>query len=112
MSEQQNKQGSYVATRLFHRSDDADKIQVEIDGQAISVDVGETVAAVLMLSGTRIFTQASRYNLNRTLFCGMGVCHQCLVTVDGVRDVRACMTAVSPGMKIETRWRINANEAS
>jgi predicted molibdopterin-dependent oxidoreductase YjgC len=111
MSERQNKQGSYVATRLFHRSD-ADKIQVEIDGQAISAYVGETVAAVLMVSGSRTFTQTNAYNLARTLFCGMGVCHQCLVTVDEIRDVRACMTKVHPGMKIETHWRIETNEAS
>ncbi len=45
-------------------------------------------------------------------YCGMRICHQCLVTVDGVRDVRACMTVVRPGMKIETRWRIDTNEAS
>jgi len=104
-----NQQTTPVAVRLQHH---ANPVQVEIDGAAISAYAGETVAAVLMLSGTRIFTQASRYNLNRSLFCGMGVCHQCLVTVDGVRDLRACMTTVRPGMKIETRWRINPNETS
>ncbi len=106
-----NQPQTSVATRLQDRLRN-DQIQVEIDGVAVPAYVGETVAAVLMLSGTRIFTQASRYNLNRTLFCAMGVCHQCLVTVDEIRDVRACMTTVRPGMKIETRWRIDSNETS
>ncbi len=106
-----NQQETSVVVRLPHQTQD-NPIQVEIDGVAVPAYAGETVAAVLMLSGTRIFTQASRYNLNRTIFCGMGVCHQCLVTIDGLRDVRACMTTVSPGMKIETRWRIESNETS
>jgi len=102
-----NQQRTPVAVRLQpqpHSSSSQDSlIQVEIDGTTVSAYAGETVAAVLMLSGTRIFTKASRYNLNRSLFCGMGVCHQCLVTVDGVRDVRACMTTVRSGTKIETK---------
>ncbi len=106
-----NQPETSVAVRLKQQPR-SNQIQVEIDGAAVPAYAGDTVAAVLMLSGTRIFTQASRYNLNRTLFCGMGICHQCLVTVDGIRDVQACMTTVRPGMKIETRWRIDSNETS
>lgn len=80
----------------------ADAFQVAVDGEMIIAYPGESVAAVLMLAGRRTFTQSSRYNLSRTLFCGMGICHQCLVTVDGVRDMRACMTAVQPNMQIQT----------
>jgi sarcosine oxidase subunit alpha len=105
-----NQQDTSVAVRLQHHPQSS-AIQVEIDGQVVSAYAGETVATVLMVSGSRTFTQANAYNLARTLFCGMGVCHQCLVTVDGIRDVRACMTKIRPGMKIETRWRIE-NEAS
>ncbi len=79
-------------------------IEVDIDGARVSALAGESVAAVLMAEGRRIFTEANAYHLPRTLFCGMGICHQCLVTVDGVRDVRACMTRVQPGMKIMTQW--------
>ena len=91
-----------IAARLQARLPSS-SIQVEIDGLMVSAFAGESVAAVLLAAGTRIFTQASHYNLSRTIFCGMGVCHQCLVTVDGVRDVRACMTKIRPDMKIETR---------
>lgn len=106
MTDRHNQQGTSVAVRLQHHPEDS-LIQVEIDGAMVPAYTGETVAAVLMTSGTRIFTQASRYNLARTLYCGMGICHQCLVAVDGVRDVRACMTQVRPGMKIETRFSEN-----
>jgi len=85
---------TYTATRLHPRTM---PIQVEIDGHPVTAYAGESIAAVLMA-----FTESSFYNLDRSLFCGMGTCHQCLVTVDGVRDVRACMTPVSAGMKITT----------
>ena len=78
-------------------------IQIEVDGTTYSAYPGESIASVLMGQETRIFTQASRYHLARTIFCGMGICHQCLVIVDGVPDVRACMTPIQPGMKIVTR---------
>ena len=91
-----------LATRTHtHLANNA--IEIEIDGEKISAFRGESVAAVLMVSGTRIFTKPSRYNLSRTMYCGMGICHQCLVSVDGVRDVRACMTEIYPGIRIETQ---------
>ena len=39
----------------------------------------------------------------RSLFCGIGVCYDCLVTVDGLAGVRACMTKAQPGMKVSTQ---------
>ena len=82
----------------------AQTVEITIDGAAVTAYEGETVATVLMTRGKRTFFEASQYNLTRTLFCGMGVCHQCLVTVDGVWNRRACMTTVKPGMTIETSF--------
>lgn len=84
------------------RHAESDAFEVEIDGRAVPAYAGESVAAVMMAAGMRIFTEPSRYNLVRTLFCGMGLCHQCLVTVDGVPHVRACMTRAEAGMRIGT----------
>ncbi|MEM7127789.1 MAG: (2Fe-2S)-binding protein [Chloroflexota bacterium] len=77
-------------------------IQIEIDGTTTTAYVGESVATVLMAQGQRIFTDESIYNYARTIFCGMGICHQCLVTLNEIRDVRACMTTIQPGMRINT----------
>ncbi len=78
-------------------------MQVEVDGANVSAFAGDSIASVLMAGGQRVLTAPGADHLARTLFCGMGLCHQCLVTVDGVRDVRACMTRIRPGMKITTR---------
>ncbi|MCP4416858.1 MAG: (2Fe-2S)-binding protein [Chloroflexi bacterium] len=103
------KEQTVFATRI-HAHPTANAFQVEVDGEMVTAYAGETVAAVLMLSGNRTFTQPSRYNLSRTVFCGMGVCHQCLVTVDGVRDMRGCMTQVHPDMQIQTKLPMGVEE--
>jgi predicted molibdopterin-dependent oxidoreductase YjgC len=62
---------------------------------------GESIAAVLMASGARVTRWTARAGEARGYFCGMGVCQDCLVTVDGVPNVRACMTPAREGMRVE-----------
>jgi D-hydroxyproline dehydrogenase subunit gamma len=78
------------------------QIKVIIDGDEITAFEGETVAAVLLAEGRRVF-RYTRSGQPRGLFCGMGICFDCLVTVNGAPDVRACITPVSDGMTVDTR---------
>lgn len=80
-----------------------ERFTVEIDGRPAPAYAGETVAAVLLAAGRHAFSSPAENRHPNRLFCGMGLCHQCLVTVDGVWNLRACMTKVQPGMRIETR---------
>ncbi len=76
---------------------------VSIDGQPIEAYEGETVAAVLFAIGRReVYAQPAPYSPNR-VFCGMGVCMQCLMRIDKLEGVRACRTIVRQGMEIQTR---------
>ena len=77
-------------------------LRVKVDGESVSAFAGESVATVLLASGRRTFRHSDRNHAPRGLFCGMGVCFECLVTIDGVENVRACMTPVKDGMTIET----------
>lgn len=80
---------------------DVTPFTVTVDGEPALAYPGETVATVLLALGRRAFRHTP-HGAPRGLFCGMGVCYDCLVTVDGQPDVRACVTAVQPGMAIET----------
>ncbi len=60
---------------------------------------GTTVAAALIAGGVREFRET--VDGRRGLFCGMGVCQECLVTIDGVPGYRACMTPAKDGMRIK-----------
>lgn len=76
--------------------------EIEVDGRKIVAYEGETLATVLMAAGINAFaTYAKTYAPSR-LFCGMGTCQQCLVTVDNLPNCQACQVFARPGMKVVT----------
>ena len=75
-------------------------VTLYIDGQALAVPAGASVAAALasMPGGcTRLSVSGER----RAPFCGMGICHECRVTIDGRRQL-ACQTVCLGGMRVTT----------
>jgi sarcosine oxidase subunit alpha len=79
-------------------------VRLTVDGRDVTAYLGETVASVLLAEGIRTF----RFDADgrpRGLYCGIGICYECLVTVDGMANTRACVTAVAEGMTIETGAR-------
>lgn len=75
---------------------------IRVDGVPVQAYAGETVAGVFLAQGRRAWRRTEKLGERRGLFCGIGVCFDCLVTVDGQPHVRACMTVVEEGMAIET----------
>jgi thioredoxin reductase len=67
------------------------------DGAEVPVTPGASLAAALTEAGVRAFRETEG-GARRGIFCGMGVCQDCLVTVDGQPNRRACMTEARPGM--------------
>lgn len=77
------------------------QVQVIVDGRPVTAYLGESVAAALLADGTGdLSTRTTRAGDPRGLFCGMGVCFDCLVVVDGVPGTRACVTWVRDGMRV------------
>ena len=74
-------------------------ISIDFEGRAVAAIEGETVAAALTAAGIAALRRA-RGGEARGVFCGMGVCFECLVTVDGRRGQRACMTRARDGMSV------------
>lgn len=88
-----------------HRIDGAagrgEPLTFQFDGSIITAYAGETIAAALVASGVPA-TRLSRLAMPRGYFCGMGVCWECLVSVNGSPNQRACMQTVDDGMVVET----------
>lgn len=80
----------------------ADSVRFTFDGREVSTRPGQSLAAALTKAGQRALRQTAKGNL-RGMFCGMGVCQDCLVTVDGVPNRRACMTLAEEGQRVETQ---------
>ena len=76
-------------------------VTVTVDGIPFQTFLGETVAGALLARGQRAWRRTPQGE-PRGLFCGIGICFDCTVTVDGVSNVRACLTAVSDGMVVKT----------
>jgi D-hydroxyproline dehydrogenase subunit gamma len=74
-------------------------VALSLDGRTVTAYEGETVAAVLLAEG-HVATRLTRGSKPRGVFCGMGVCHDCLVVVDGIPNTRACVTWVREGLDV------------
>lgn len=75
------------------------RVNLHIDGQPVAVPLGCTVAVALAISGNNVARISVRGEA-RAPVCGMGVCQECRVSVDGQRQL-ACQTLCRDGMQVE-----------
>ncbi|HEY0248369.1 MAG TPA: (2Fe-2S)-binding protein [Gryllotalpicola sp.] len=72
-------------------------VTIIVDGTPVSGVAGQSVAGVLLAAGRLAWRTTAAGRRPRGVFCGIGVCFDCLVTVNGVRDVRACQRTAHDG---------------
>ena len=85
------------------RTRTARSVSFTVDGQPAQCLEGQTIAGALLATGRLSWRETSVEAAPRGAFCGIGVCFDCLVTVDGLRDVRACLRRVREGDEIRTQ---------
>ena len=89
--------------RRLARSDDGaegSEVTIFIEGQAVQVPQGETVAAAVLASGLDAVRTTPVSGVPRMPYCLMGICFECLMEIDGVPNSQACMTQVREGMRV------------
>jgi sarcosine oxidase subunit alpha len=77
------------------------QIHIRVNGRPVTVPAGTTVAAAVMASGQSAFRR-SLTGEPRGPLCGMGICFECRLTIDGVPHSRSCQTPCSDGMEVLT----------
>jgi predicted molibdopterin-dependent oxidoreductase YjgC len=87
------------------------EIMVTIDGERVLAYTNETVSAVLMAQGRSSTRRTIKGDL-RGVFCGMGVCFDCVLVVDNIPNTRGCVTWVKDGMMIESQNRFSKQNFS
>jgi hypothetical protein len=75
--------------------------KIQVNGRQVIAYPGETIATVLLADGYKMFRHSALSAEPRGAFCGMGLCFDCLVTLNGKPNVRACITVVQPGDMVE-----------
>ena len=76
-------------------------IELKVDGEPLRAPAGQSIAAALLAAG-RATLRPSPSGEPRGLYCGIGVCQECRVHVEGRGVVRACVTPVTAGMRVTT----------
>ncbi|WIX89982.1 (2Fe-2S)-binding protein [Amycolatopsis sp. DG1A-15b] len=79
-------------------------ITITVDGETVPGAAGQTIAGVLLAAG-RLSWRTTRSGAPRGVFCGIGACFDCLLTVNGVADVRACRRRAADGDEVRTQSR-------
>ena len=96
-----------MRTRPLRRMENVHRgryLQFFFNGQKVDAFEGETVAAALLAEGHAILRRTPRLGEPRGVFCGMGGCFDCLMSIDGRPNQRACLTPVSDGMRVEIQY--------
>lgn len=81
----------------------SNRITYFFDGEKGEAFAGQNVAAAILQNGTRILRSTRISNKPRGIFCGIGVCFDCLVIIDGIPNERACLIEIREGMRIESQ---------
>jgi len=82
---------------------DASSVALTVDGEAIIARATDSVAAALLAAGRSACRETAVSNTPRGPYCLMGVCFDCLVTIDGVGNRQGCLVRVREGMRVETQ---------
>jgi predicted molibdopterin-dependent oxidoreductase YjgC len=88
---------------MFKRADEDARrpVTIHVEGIAVEAREGDSVSAALLASGLDVRRTTAVSGARRLPYCMMGVCFDCLVTIDGVGSRQGCLVPVSEGMQIE-----------
>ncbi len=78
--------------------------EIEVDDERILAYEGETIAAALLAAGKRICRKTTKKKTPRGIYCGIGICFECRMIVDGKHNTRVCQTLATPNCKVQNQY--------
>jgi sarcosine oxidase subunit alpha len=79
------------------------KITFSYDGKKITGFAEDSIASAIHAAGITTFSHSLRYKRPRGFFCGIGKCSSCLMQVNGIPNVRTCITPIQQGMTVQSQ---------
>jgi hypothetical protein len=77
------------------------EVEIDFDGRVYRGVRGQSIAGILLANNVTAWRTTGDLQAPRGLFCGIGICFDCVVTVDGLADIRACLRRARGGEHIE-----------
>jgi len=88
---------------ILGKLDKKKKIRIYVDGKEMEAYEGDMIASALLSNGKKVFRLTKKEKKPRGVFCAIGRCTDCIMIVDGIPNIRTCITPVKEGMKIDTQ---------
>ncbi len=100
---ERNKKLRVINHPILGKDERKKKVIIYVDDKPISAIQGEPILAALLAQGIRVNHITKKMKEPRGLYCGIGRCTDCVMIVNGIPNVRTCVTFVEEGMRIETQ---------
>lgn len=101
-------------TRLLSVNKDEEQrhVSFSFNGLELTGYEGEPIAAALLANGIKTIRNCEVTGEPRGLYCGIGHCYECRAEVDGISNLRTCMTPLRSGAKVSSHssWQIEEAE--
>lgn len=100
-----------MTKRIIHhpvldKIDETDTISFTFDNKKYEALRDESIAAALLANGIRTLRHHEETGTPRGIYCNIGHCFECRVTVDGKQGVRACLTPIQEGMDVTSGGKL------
>lgn len=82
-------------------------VKFTFDGKELEGFEGEPIATALKAAGLMVHRYTKKEHKPRGIFCAIGRCTDCVMVVDGVPNVRTCITALKEGMDVRTQYGVS-----
>ena len=89
-----------ITSHPIFDTSDRRSFNIFVNNRPVKVFEGETLAAALWANGFISLGHNPKTGSNRGLYCGIGHCYECRVTVDGMEDIRSCLVQTREGMRV------------
>ncbi len=89
--------------RIYKGVERGEPFEIRVDGEKVLAYEGETVGAALIAAGHRTLRYTNKYEQPRGLYCGIGLCQECRMIINGVPNTQACQTPATPGCRVESQ---------
>lgn len=83
------------------------RITFMFDGMKLEGYEGEPIAAALKAANVMVHRYTKKEHKPRGIFCAIGRCTDCVMIVDGVPNVRTCITPLKDGMVVQTQYGVS-----
>ena len=94
---------SKVEKRIYKGVERGKQFEILVDGEKIVAYEGETIGATLMAADRRTLRYTNKDERPRGLYCGIGLCQECRMVINGIPNTQACQTLVTPECQVETQ---------